>query len=483
MFSFFYLPILILLPLVVAIGVLLPICKNPIYLRRIVSVFSVIEVLYSLLGYVLFTPMTCDVTCNLPFLSSLEINFQFGLDKLSIIMIILTTIIFSLSILFSKLFIKHNHKLFYSLILILETILLAIFSVKDMLLFFILWELELIPMYFLISIWGNKKARPSALKFVLYTFGGSLFLLLGFLFIYYTNFAMSGVLTTDISLLSLNNVNPIIQVFVTVLLLIGFGVKIPIVPLHRWLADTHTNSTAPISMILAGVLLKLGVYGIIRFNLGVVPLGFTILSPIIGLLALVNIIYGAGLAYHQTNMKRMVAYSSISQMGIILLGLSSLTPAGYVGAVFHSFSHGILSAGMFAVAGIIKQKFGTGSLNRLSGIACITPKLYGFSILIFLGTAGVPFLSGFIGEFLTIYGAVSSPVVVLKLFGVLSLCILILTALYVLKLIHEVFMGILPEKYIKVQDVALHEFVVLSVITFLVVLLGCFPFIIVNFVL
>lgn len=478
---YFYNLTLIFMPLVIAFVLLLPICKNQIYIRRFVSIFSIIEVGCSLLGDMIFTQTSSVTTCELPFFSSMNTLLNF--DNLSLIMIILTTIIFCLSVLLSKLFIKHHHKLFYVLLLFLESILLAIFSVKDMLIFFLLWELELIPMYCLISIWGNKNSRNSALKFVLYTFGGSLFLLLGFLFLYYTNFAISGVVSRDITLMSMNNANPLLQIFVTVLLLIGFGVKIPIIPLHRWLADTHTNATVPISMILAGILLKLGIYGIIRFNLGIVPLGFTILSPIIGFLALVNIIYGASLAYRQVNIKRIVAYSSISQMGIILLGLASLTSAGYVGAVFHSFSHGLLAAGMFAIVGIVKQKFGTVSINRLSGIACTTPKLYGFSIIIMLGLAGVPFLSGFIGEFLTIYGAVSSSVLLMKLFGVLSLCILILTALYILKLIHETFMGVLPEKFAKVQDVASHEFVVLFIITFLVALLGCFPFILVNFIL
>ena len=488
MFQSFYLPILIFLPLMIAGLIILPVLKNPITIRKTVSIFSLIEVVISILEYFLYSPNNnslCKTVCDFSFfnetLNNLGINLRFGLDTLSVLMIILTTILFYLSITISKLFIKHHHKLFYSLLLILETILLAIFTVKDMFIFFVLWELELVPMYFLISLWGNKKSKQAGLKFVLYTFGGSLFLLLGFLFIYYTNFAISGVMNTDITQLKMNNINPILQILITFLLLIGFGVKIPIVPLHRWLADTHTNSTTPISMILAGILLKLGIYGIIRFNIGIVPLGFTFISPILGLLAIVNIIYGATLAYSQTNIKRIVAYSSISQMGIILLGLASLTPTGYIGSVFHTLSHGFLAAGMFAIVGIIKQKFGTGSINRLSGIACVTPKLYGLSMIILLGSVGIPFLSGFIGEFLTIYGAISSSVIIIKLFGVIAFCVLILTALYVLKLIHNVFMGLLPEKYNKVQDVAIHEFTVLGVICFIAIILGCFPFIVVNF--
>lgn len=483
-------PILILLPIIAAIIILF--CNSPIKIRRFSTVFALTEFVYSLLFYIFRTK---DFGClNLPdfkteipilsnkLLSEMGIQISFGADSLSILMIILTTLVIFLAITSARLFIKHHHKYFYALIFTLEAILIGIFSATDMFLFFVLWELELIPMYLLIKIWGNKNAGKSALKFVLYTFGGSLFMLLGFLFIYYTHFALTGILTSDLTRISLNRVNTLIQLFITVCLLIGFGVKIPIFPLHRWLSDTHTNACTPVSMILAAILLKLGVYGILRFNIGLLPLGFTIITPILGLLAVINIIYGAALAYYQTNIKRIVAFSSISQMGIIILALATLTSAGMNGAVFHSISHGIVAAGLFFVTGIIKQRFGTGNIKRLSGIACVCPRLYGFSMVILLSAAGIPFLSGFIGEFLTIYASVSASMIIIKLFGIIALSVLILSALYIMKFIHETFFGTLPEKYKSVQDIAVHEFIILGTISFIIVILGCFPSIIINFI-
>lgn len=491
MLSFISIPVLIFLPIIAAIVIMSPLFNNAIYIRRFAAGFAVLEFFYSILFYIFHSkgepaPFNPDFQSIIPLLNNSVLNdigirVSFGVDSLSILMIILTTLIIMFAVISSKLYIKHHHKYFYGLILILEAVLIGIFSTTDMFVFFVLWELELIPMYLLISLWGNKKAGKSALKFVLYTFGGSLFLLLGFLLTYFTNFAMTGVMTSDLTLLNMNSANVVIQLLITACLLIGFGVKIPIVPIHGWLADTHTNSSAPVSMILAGILLKLGVYGLIRFNMGIFPLGFAVIAPILGGLALINIVYGAMLAYSQNNIKRIVAYSSISQMGIIILALASLTSAGYVASVYHIISHGVVAAGLFLIAGIIKQRFGTGNTKKLSGIACAAPRFYGFSMIILLSAAGIPFLSGFIGEFLTVYGAVNSSIPILKLFGVLSLSVLILSALYIMKFIHETFFGILPDRYKNVQDIASHEFIVLAAIAFIIVILGCFPFIIINF--
>lgn len=491
MMSIISIPLLICMPVIAAVLILSPFFNNPIFIRRFASGFALLEFFYSLLFYMFHqkgeTPVyTPDFQSVFPLLNNrilneIGIQVSFGADSLSILMIILTTLTILFAVVSSKLFIKHHHKYFYALVLVLESILLGIFSTTDMFVFFVLWELELIPMYLLISIWGNKKARTSALKFVLYTFGGSLFMLLGFLLLYYTNYAMSGVLTSNLTLINMNRTNIIIQLFITVCLIIGFGVKIPVVPLHRWLADTHTNACTPVSMILAAILLKLGVYGIMRFNIGILPVGFAVAAPVLGFLALINIIYGAALAYYQKNIKRIIACSSISQMGIILLALVSLTSAGYVGAVYHTISHAIVAAGLFLAAGIIKQRFGTGNVKKLSGIACSCPRLYGFCMVIALSAAGIPFMSGFIGEFLTIYGAVNSSMLVVNLFGVLALCVLILSALYILKFIHETFFGILPDKYKHVQDIAVHEFVILGAISFIILILGCFPFVVINF--
>src|SRR5574344_178375 len=478
-------PLLMFLPLLASIIIASPILNNAIFIRRFARGFNIIFCLYSLFFYQ--ASGKDFIVQNIPLLNNTHLN-QFGihisftLNPLSILMIILTTIVFTLAIISAKLFIKQHIKLFYSLILILESILIGLFTTSDIFVFFILWELELIPMYFLISIWGNKYAKKSAMKFVLYTFSGSLLVLLGILLVYYSNFAINNAFSSDINALHFKNTHTFLQVIISSLFLLGFGFKIPIVPIHRWLAEAHSDATTPVSMILAAVLLKTGVYGIIKFNLGILPLGFSILAPIIGLFAIINILWGATLAYTQINIKKIIAYSSISQMGVILLGLAALNKTGYVGRLFHMISHGIIVVGLFMVVGIIRQRCKTYNIRRLRGIACVMPKLYGFSILIAFSAMGIPFLSGFIGEFLCLYGAFYSNFQIFKLFGVISVAVLILSALYLLNLIQKVFTGCIERKNQDNQDIAKHEFIVLSTVSTLTILLGCCPFIIVNFI-
>lgn len=484
MTSFLSLKLLILLPIIASIMFFMPILKNNfIYIRRFTILFSIIYFFYSVLFYIFYNVNNndCVLCTSIPIIKNWGINFSLGVDSLSIIMILLTTFIFLLVSLSAKLYIKNNHKYFYALILLLESILIGIFSTTDMFLFFGLWELELIPMYILISLYGNHKAKEAALKFVIYTFAGSLFILLAILLIYHNNFILTGILTGNFTEIQINNLNLISQILISVLLLLGFGVKIPIIPLHRWLIDTHSNSCTPVSVILAAILLKLGVYGVLRFNLGFLPLGFSVLAPILACLALINIIYGAALAYNQNNIKKIIAYSSISQMGIIILGISSMTYVGYIGAIYHIVSHAFVAAGLFIVAGIIKQKFNTNELNVLNGIQKVTPKSFGFFIVSAFAGIGTPFLSGFVGEFLSIYGSILSPIPFLKIFALLATIILILSALYILKIIHKGFYGILPCKYLKVQDVAVHEFIILTTISIMIFILGCFPNLLIEF--
>ena len=394
---------------------------------------------------------------------------------LSTVMILLTLFIFLFAVISAQSFITKHKKWFYILTLLLFFILIGIFTTNNIFIFFLLWELELIPMYFLIKYWGNKKAEKSALKFLIYTFGGSLFLLVGLLLICYFNSAETGSFTTNINNIDITGLNTTLQVLINIFLLIGFGVKIPIVPLHKWLVETHSNSATPVSIILAGILLKLGLFGILRFNIGLVPIGFIYLSPIIGCLSIINMFYGAGLAYVQKNAKRLIAASSISQMGIPLLGLSSMNLVGINGAIYHMIAHGIIAAGLFTVAGILKNRFITEDLELLIGVGSHIPQLSGYTILISLAGMGVPLLCGFIGEFLSIYSAMSSPILLFKIYALFGTIILILSAFYILKLLHNIFYGTPIKAYTTQFHLEQNENNVLIIISILVVLLGCFP--------
>src|SRR5574344_673850 len=341
-----FLSILFLIFSPILAGVLLytrPFKHNPVLIRRFSKTFGSLHFLYTLCFLAFFNLNFDGISYykELKFFGEswaapLGLKFAFGMDGLSLLMVVLTTFIVLMALISSKNIIKVKTKFYYSMVFLLETAMLGVFCARDMFLFFMFWELELIPMYFLIGQWGDKNSKGSAMKFVLYTFGGSLFMLLGILLLHFYNYASYGFLTSDFSNVTVSApAFPMqMQMLISVLLLIGFAVKMPIVPLHTGLTDAHTDAPAPISMILAGVLLKMGAYGIIRFNMGMLPEAFKIIAPVLMIFALVNIVYAGLIAYSQTDLKRVIAYSSISGMGIVLLGLCSINIIGFSGAIF-----------------------------------------------------------------------------------------------------------------------------------------------------
>ena len=364
--------------------------------------------------------------------------------------------------------------------LLLLSAILGIFSADDMFVFFMFWELELIPAYFLIG--GNyssdfhEEAKKSAIKFVLFTFLGSMFLLLGILLVHFYNYTTTGTLSATFANVLTTSIPASIQMFIAICFLIGFGVKLPIIPLHTWLPDAHTNAPTPVSMILAGILLKTGAYGIFRFNYEMMSETFGVIAPVLAILAFVNIIYTAFVAYAQTDIKRIVAYSSISNMGLILLGLCAFNQMGLSASVFHMVAHALVTCGLFMICGIVYLRCKTRNINLLSGIAVNMPRLFGFAILVVLASIGVPLFAPFISEILTIMGALFSDLsIVLKLVALLSLPLLILSSCYMLKFLHRSFMGEQMECFEKINDITVHEFVVLASVTAGLVIFGIFP--------
>ena len=346
--------------------------------------------------------------------------------------------------------------------------------------FFLFWELELIPAYFLIGgKWGvneNPMAQSSAIKFVLFTFLGSMVMLLGILLLHYYNFISNGILSAVFSDINSSSIPDYIQNLISICLLIGFGVKLPIIPLHTWLPDAHTNAPTPVSMILAGILLKTGAYGIYRFNYETLSDAFITIAPVLAVFALINIIYTAFVAYAQTDIKRIVAYSSISNMGLILLGLCAINKIGLSASVFHMVAHALVTCGLFMIAGIVYLRCRNRDINSLSGIAIVMPRLFGFAMVIVLGSIGIPAFAPFISEILTMIGALNADFSdVLKLVSVFSLPLLILSSCYMLKFLHKGFFGELPEAYEKVNDITVHEFIVLASILAGLVIFGLFP--------
>ena len=485
---FLSIPFLIFMPLVVSLFVISPLfTKNEIVVRRFTKGVCLFHFLYSILMLACFdsaNPYTSEIHFfGLDWVQSIGVKFAFQIDSVSMILTVLTSFVFLLAAFASKLNIRKSHKFYYSMLLLLMASILGIFTASDMFVFFLFWELELIPAYFLIGgKWREEdetqleNAKKSAVKYVLFTFLGSMIMLLGILLLHYYNFISNGILSANFADIVDSAIPDYIQNLIAICLLIGFGVKLPIVPLHTWLPDAHTNAPTPVSMILAGILLKTGAYGIYRFNYETMPVSFHWLAPALAIFALINIIYTAFIAYAQTDIKRIVAYSSISNMGLILLGLCAFDKIGLSASVFHMVAHALVTCGLFMIAGIVYLRFKNRDINTLGGIATVMPRLFGFATLIVLASIGVPAFAPFVSEILTIIGAMNSELSeILKFSAVFSLPLLILSSCYMLKFLHRGFFAELKPEYEKINDISVHEFLVLAAILVGLVIFGLYP--------
>ena len=485
---FLSIPFLIFMPLIVSLFVISPLfTKNEIVVRRFTKGVCLFHFLYSILMLACFdsaNPYTSEIHFfGLDWVQSIGVKFAFQIDSVSMILTVLTSFVFLLAAFASKLNIRKSHKFYYSMLLLLMASILGIFTASDMFVFFLFWELELIPAYFLIGgKWREEdetqleNAKKSAVKYVLFTFLGSMIMLLGILLLHYYNFISNGILSANFADIVDSAIPDYIQNLIAICLLIGFAVKLPIVPLHTWLPDAHTNAPTPVSMILAGILLKTGAYGIYRFNYETMPVSFHWLAPALAIFALINIIYTAFIAYAQTDIKRIVAYSSISNMGLILLGLCAFDKIGLSASVFHMVAHALITCGLFMIAGIVYLRFKNRDINTLGGIATVMPRLFGFATLIVLASIGVPAFAPFVSEILTIIGAMNSDLSeILKFSAVFSLPLLILSSCYMLKFLHRGFFAELKPEYEKINDISVHEFLVLAAILAGLVIFGLYP--------
>ena len=478
-------PLLIFLPMVVSFLIMSPLfTNNEIAIRRFTKSFCGIHFLYSIFALVLFSQENPYISqihfFGLDWIQSLGVKFLFKIDAVGIVLTVLTSFIFLLASIASKMNIRRNHKFYYSMLLLLMSAILGIFTANDMFVFFMFWELELIPAYFLIG--GNfttdssAEAKKSAVKFVLFTFLGSMFMLLGILLLHFYNYTTTGTLSATFEDILTTSIPNLIQFIIAVCFLIGFGVKLPIIPLHTWLPDAHTNAPTPVSMILAGILLKTGAYGIYRFNYEMLKESFSVIAPTLAIFALINIIYTAFVAYAQTDIKRIVAYSSISNMGLVLLGLCAFNQLGFSASIFHMIAHAFVTCGLFMICGIVYLRCKTRNINLLSGIAVNMPRLFGFATLVVLASIGIPVFAPFISEILTIISAMFSDLsLTLKIVSILSLPLLVASSCYMLKFLHKSFFGEQMECFERINDITVHEFVVLASITAGLIIFGIFP--------
>jgi len=409
-------------------------------------------------------------------LPSLSIRYKVGLDGLSLIMLIMTTFITFISVPSAWKYINNRKKLFYALLLLLETAMVGVFVSLDALLFYIFWEAMLIPMSLMIGIWGGERRIYSALKFFIYTFAGSIFLLIGLIVLVVIYGSVTGNYTFDIEKLSQFNYPLEVQKWLFWAFFLAFAVKVPIFPFHTWLPDAHVEAPTPGSVILAGVLLKMGTYGFLRFSLPLFPEAYKIYAPYIFALGVVAIIYTALVALVQEDVKKIVAYSSVSHMGFVMIGLFALNPQGIEGAIFQMLNHGLVSAALFFIVGAIYERLHTREISKMGGLASFAPKLAFLGMVFTMASVGLPGTSSFIGEFLTILGGYKAAhwVGILMAFGV------IFGAAYMLYMYRNVFF--LEPKVLSFRDVDLRELLSLTAIAFLVIWWGFNPEFILNFI-
>lgn len=376
------------------------------------------------------------------------ISYYVGIDGLSLLLVILTTFIMPLAILSSfRAHVLHERgreKLYYMFMMLLEWAMIGVFVVQDLMIFYIFWEITLVPMYFLIGIWGSEKRVYAAVKFFLYTMAGSILMLLAILYVGLQagTFALPEIIANvQNGTLSFPGDGLFsTQSFLFLGFLIAFAIKVPIWPLHSWLPDAHVQAPTAGSVILAGVLLKMGTYGIVRFCLPMFPDASVQWAPIIATLAVIGIIYGAWVSYAQQDVKKLVAYSSVSHLGFVVLGIFALNAQGLSGATLQMVNHGLSTGGLFLLVGMLYERRHTKDINAYGGIWKVMPLLGGISLFVTLSSMGLPGLNGFIGEFTILMGTFGSDVLgfFFALFATLGV---ILAAVYMLYMFQKVFMG------------------------------------------
>ena len=399
---------------------------------------------------------------------ALGTSLHLGVDGLSLPMVLLTALLTLLSIIASA-GVAQNRRAYFSLLLILEAGLIGVFLALDLVLFYLFWEVVLIPMFFLISIWGGANRAHAAVKFFVYTLAGSLAMLAGIIAL----FLATGSRTFDIvGLAPLAGALPhATQTAIFAALALALAVKVPIVPLHTWLPDAHVEAPTAVSVLLAGVLLKMGTYGFLRLGPQLLPAGFTALAPLIATLGVVSIVWGAAVALRQSDLKRLVAYSSVSHMGYAMLGIASGTAAGMMGATVQMFSHGLIAGMSFLLVGALYERAHTREIEAFGGIVKVVPLLAGTLVFASFASAGLPGMSGFVGEFLVVVGTLPA----FAPYAVIAAAAVVITCGYLLWVLRRVVFGPLNEEWATMPEMTRTEAVSIFPLAVASVAIGFFP--------
>jgi NADH-quinone oxidoreductase subunit M len=430
-----------------------------------------------------------------------HIEYFIGIDGISVTMVLLTALIALVAVV-SSWTIEKSVKGYFSMLLLLNTGMMGVFVSLDFFLFYIFWEVMLLPMYFLIGIWGGPRREYAAIKFFLYTLFGSVLMLLAMIALYFSTGVYIGPDGLSYTLAEaarmgweglekvhsfnmlammdpasfepgslLAGVHTTWRYVAYVALFIGFAIKVPTFPFHTWLPDAHVEAPTPISVILAGVLLKMGTYGMLRISFPMFPDAMVQYSWLLAVIGVISMIYGALVAMAQTDFKKLIAYSSISHMGVVILGMASMNTQGITGAVFQMFNHGTITAMLFLIVGVIYDRSHTRGLNEFGGLMNKMPRYAAVMTVAFFAALGLPGLSGFISEAFSLLGAFQT----FRTLTIIAAVTIVLTAAYMLWVLQRVFLGTLPEKWKDLTDMDGREMVMLVPLAVIVIFLGIYP--------
>ena len=410
---------------------------------------------------------------SVPWIPSLGVQYHVGIDGISLFLVLLTTVLTPIAILSSWNSIEKRVREYYLFMLMLETGMIGVFVALDLFLFYVFWEVMLVPMYFLIGVWGGQRRIYAAVKFFLYTMVGSVLMLVAIIALYFLNGATTFDFPSILANLQSGNLllNPSQQYWLFLAFFFAFAIKVPLFPLHTWLPDAHVEAPTAGSVILAGVLLKMGTYGIVRFCLPMFPEATRELTPLISLLAVVGIIYGALVAMVQTDIKKLVAYSSVSHLGFVVLGIFALNEQGLQGAMYQMLNHGISTGALFLLVGMIYDRRHTRLIDEFGGLADPLPVFSTIFMIVTFSSIGLPMLNGFVGEFLILLGAFNANVT----FAVVATAGVILSAVYMLWMYQRVIFGeVTNPKNKKLVDLDFREKLILLPLVALIFWMGIY---------
>jgi NADH-quinone oxidoreductase subunit M len=415
---------------------------------------------------------------SFPWIESLNISYAVGIDGISIWLVLLTTFLTPVALLASMDAIQERVREFVAMMLLLEVGMLGVFCSIDLFLFYVFWEAMLIPMYFIIGIWGGGNRIYAAIKFFLFTMAGSLLMLIAIIWLgYFASTMPGGSFTTDVA--RLNAIGPQvpigIQSWMFLAFALSFAIKVPLFPLHTWLPDAHVEAPTAGSVILAGVLLKMGTYGLLRFCLPFFPQATMMFMPYISALAVIGIVYGALVSMVQTDVKKLVAYSSVSHLGFVVLGIFALTEAGIQGSIIQMVNHGLSTGALFLIVGMIYERRHTRLISEFGGLAKVMPVFAVAFMIVSLSSIGLPGLNGFVGEFLVLLGAFTSPHLSIW-YTVAAATGVILAAVYILWMYQRVVLGKITNPLNeKLTDLTRREKLVLAPVLLFIVWIGVYP--------